>query len=118
MRHAAQLPIQAHMLLRTGEAEMGLGVLDRAQAWMERTGSQSQEAEVWRMRGELLLAGRALTPGPSPLGRGETVKAEPSGDQALLGDPEYPQAHIYVNSPACFLRHSPAGPGSHRASGA
>jgi predicted ATPase len=53
-------------------AEMGLEALDRAQAWIDRTGMRAAAAEVRRMRGELLLA---LTPGPSPLGRGEEAEA-------------------------------------------
>jgi predicted ATPase len=35
---------------------MGLAVIDRALAWIERTGMQATLAEVWRVRGELLLA--------------------------------------------------------------
>ena len=34
---------------------MGLGAMERAKAWIERTGVRALEAEVWRMRGELLL---------------------------------------------------------------
>jgi hypothetical protein len=34
---------------------MGLEAMDRAMAWIERTGVRPLEAEVWRMRGELLL---------------------------------------------------------------
>jgi hypothetical protein len=53
--YASQLLVQAELLAMAGQAESGLAALDRALAWMERTGMRAQEAEVWRMRGELLL---------------------------------------------------------------
>ena len=50
------LLVQAHVYARAGQAEMGLASVDQALAWVERTGVRVMEAEVWRMRGELLLA--------------------------------------------------------------
>jgi tetratricopeptide (TPR) repeat protein len=70
---ASQLLIQAQMCALAGQTERGLEAMDRAQAWIERTGVRNLQAEVWRMRGELLLA---LTPSPSPGGRGEAGEAE------------------------------------------
>ena len=77
-----QLLVQAQMLVRGGHTEMAIEALDQALAWIERTGVRVMEAEVWRMRGELLLAERTLTPptqdgrGPSPEERGEAGEAE------------------------------------------
>ena len=53
--YASQLLVQAQMYARAGQAEMGLEAMDRALAWLEHTGVRVMEAEVWRMRGELLL---------------------------------------------------------------
>jgi DNA-binding SARP family transcriptional activator len=50
-----QLLVQAQMLVRAGQAEMAMETLDQALAWIERTGVRVMEAEVWRVRGELLL---------------------------------------------------------------
>jgi len=40
---------------------MGLGAMDRARAWIERTGVRLLEAEVWRMHGEWLVDTRGAT---------------------------------------------------------
>ena len=53
--YASLLLVQAHVYARAGQAEMGLAAVDQALAWVERTGVRVMEAEVWRMRGELLL---------------------------------------------------------------
>jgi DNA-binding SARP family transcriptional activator len=53
--YAGLLLLQAEICARAGQAEMGLGAMERAKVWMERTGVRVLEAEVWRMRGELLL---------------------------------------------------------------
>jgi adenylate cyclase len=53
---AAYWLVQAQMCIGAGQAEMGLQAMDRALAWIEQTGVRPLEAEVWRMRGELLLA--------------------------------------------------------------
>jgi len=53
---AAYWLIQAQMCIWAGQAEMGLQAMDRTLAWIEQTGVRPLEAEVWRMRGELLLA--------------------------------------------------------------
>jgi adenylate cyclase len=57
MGHELQLLVQAELCAWAGQAGMGLAALDRARAWVERTGMRYCEPEVWRMRGELLLPG-------------------------------------------------------------
>jgi adenylate cyclase len=54
--YAGLLLLQAEVCVRAGQLEMGLNAMDRARAWIERTGMRATEAGVWRMRGELLLA--------------------------------------------------------------
>ena len=56
--YAGLLLLQAELCARAGQAEMGLEAMDQAQAWIERTGVRAMEADVWRMRGELLLVDR------------------------------------------------------------
>ncbi|MBN1140087.1 MAG: AAA family ATPase [Anaerolineae bacterium] len=56
--YGVQSLVQAHMLVQAGRAKIALEALDRALAWIERTGVRPLEAEVWRVRGELLLAER------------------------------------------------------------
>jgi tetratricopeptide (TPR) repeat protein len=53
--YAARSLVRARMCAEAGQAEMGLQAMDRALTWIERTGVRVLEAEVWRMRGELLL---------------------------------------------------------------
>jgi hypothetical protein len=47
--------LQADVCARAGQVEMGLSALDQAQAWIDRTGMQATQADVWRLRGELLF---------------------------------------------------------------
>jgi tetratricopeptide (TPR) repeat protein len=56
--YAGLLLLQAAACAQAGQVEMGLRALDQAQAWIERTSVQATQAEVWRMRGELLLIDR------------------------------------------------------------
>jgi DNA-binding SARP family transcriptional activator/tetratricopeptide (TPR) repeat protein len=53
--YAGLLLVQAQVCARAGQAHPGLGAMDQARAWVERSGVQVMEAEVWRMRGDLLL---------------------------------------------------------------
>jgi tetratricopeptide (TPR) repeat protein len=53
--HVMRLLVRAQTLLQAGQAAMALEAVDQALAWIERTGVQLLEAEVWRVRGELLL---------------------------------------------------------------
>jgi predicted ATPase len=50
-----QLSFQAQIAVRAGRIKMGLEAMDRALAWIEHTGVSILEAEMWRMRGELVL---------------------------------------------------------------
>lgn len=59
--HAAQFLVQAQMLLQAGQAGMAVEAMDRAQAWIERTGVRLLEAEAWRVRGGVLLDTRGAT---------------------------------------------------------
>ena len=54
---AAQLLFLARGYARAGQTAAGLGALDEALAWMERTGVRGLEAEAHRMGGEILLRG-------------------------------------------------------------
>jgi len=55
---------------------MGLVAMDQAQAWIERTGMRATEAEVWHVRGELLLMADRLR-------SGDADEAEACFDRAL-----------------------------------
>ena len=61
-RHLGHLAI-AHAAL--GEAEFGLGLLEEAKVFIETTGERLFEAEVYRLRGELLL--RMQKPGDAEI---------------------------------------------------
>jgi len=79
---ASQLLIQAQMCALAGQTERGLEAMDQAQAWIERTGVRNLQAEVWRMRGELLLADRPDRSG-RPVRSSEVDKAEACFRRAL-----------------------------------
>ncbi|HNS52629.1 MAG TPA: BTAD domain-containing putative transcriptional regulator [Anaerolineae bacterium] len=53
--YAALLCLQSELCARAGQVEMGLEALERARTWIDGTGVRALEAEVSRMRGELLL---------------------------------------------------------------
>jgi tetratricopeptide (TPR) repeat protein len=53
--YAGLMLLQAEVCARAGQVEMGLRAVDQAQAWIERTGMEATQADVWRMRGELQL---------------------------------------------------------------
>ncbi len=53
--YAGLMLLQADVCARAGQVETGLRALDQAEAWIESTGMRATQAEVWRMRGELLL---------------------------------------------------------------
>jgi tetratricopeptide (TPR) repeat protein len=68
---AGQLLVQAQMLVRAGQPRMAMEVVDQALAWIERTGVRVMEAEVWRVRGELLLLEAAGAPHLIPAGEAQ-----------------------------------------------
>ncbi len=49
------LALLAEAYGRTGQAKEGLGVLAEALDWVEKTGERTWEAEIHRLKGELLL---------------------------------------------------------------
>ena len=51
------LPLTADSLLRTNQSDQGLEIVKEAFAGFDATGSRLQEAEVHRLKGELLLIG-------------------------------------------------------------
>ena len=53
--YAGLMLLQAEVCAGIGRVEMGLRAIDQALGWIERTGMRATEADVWRMRGELLL---------------------------------------------------------------
>jgi DNA-binding SARP family transcriptional activator len=53
--YAGLLLLQAEVCAQAGQIETGQQAMDQALAWIERTGVRAMEADVWRMRGELLL---------------------------------------------------------------
>ncbi len=55
MGQAAVLLVRASMLAKAGHPDVALQTVDRAVAWIEETGVRLTEADVWRLRGELLL---------------------------------------------------------------
>ena len=83
---AAVLLIRAQMLARAGQSDASLQVLDQALAWVEQTGVRVTEADVWRMRGELLLSptpAQQMGPGSALDGNRRTEEGEASLKRAL-----------------------------------
>ncbi|MGD2041090.1 MAG: hypothetical protein PVH11_09700, partial [Anaerolineae bacterium] len=70
--YAGLMLLQAEVCARAGEVEMGLEATDRAQAWIARTGMRATEADVWRMRGDLLLLTADGAERPLPIAEAET----------------------------------------------
>jgi predicted ATPase len=58
----SMLALLAETYGQAGQAEAGLRVLAEAPALMDTTGERFQEAEVWRLQGELLLAQAGAQP--------------------------------------------------------
>jgi DNA-binding SARP family transcriptional activator/tetratricopeptide (TPR) repeat protein len=69
--YAALLLLQAEVCARAGQVEMGLRAVDQAQAWIERTGVRATHADVWRMRGELMLLEASGAKRPPPRAEAE-----------------------------------------------
>jgi predicted ATPase len=62
------LALLAEMLGQTGQTETGLAMLAEALATVERSGERFWEAEIYRLKGELLLKGDGERPVLSALG--------------------------------------------------
>jgi DNA-binding winged helix-turn-helix (wHTH) protein/predicted ATPase len=69
---------------KNGQPEEGLGVLAEAVAVVERTGERYYEAELWRMKGELLLAQEVK----SQNAKVKSQKSENTDPQPLTPDPQ------------------------------
>ena len=80
---ASQLLVEAQMLVRAGQVGMALEAMDQAEAWMEQTGVRVMEAEVWRMRGELLLIARPARSARRRRSEGNADEAEACFRRAL-----------------------------------
>ena len=72
---AAQLVLLAQGYTRAGKVEAAMAALDQALAWMGQTGVCMLEAEAYRLRGELLLAGRFPGTGVSEFAVGAQAEA-------------------------------------------
>ena len=55
MGQSAFLTLLAEAYGKAGQAEAGLDILAKALALVEKTDERFYEAEVWRIKGELLL---------------------------------------------------------------
>jgi adenylate cyclase len=71
---AAQLLLLAQRYAQADQVGAGLAVLDEALTWMGQTGVRMLEAEAYRLRGDLLLAGRSSAQGA--FDRASTATAE------------------------------------------
>jgi DNA-binding SARP family transcriptional activator len=81
--HVMQLLFQAQTLVQAGQTAMALEAVDQALAWIERTGVQLLEAEVWRVRGELLLGAEGAAHLAGALHLDVAAEAEACFHQAL-----------------------------------
>jgi len=79
---AALLMASARALARDGQTELGLEAVNQALAWVEETGAPMLEAELWRTRGELLLAEPPPHRSPGPV-RSDNGDAEACFRRAL-----------------------------------
>jgi tetratricopeptide (TPR) repeat protein len=91
--YGARLLVRAQLLGQLGQPQVALACMDEALSWAERTGVRVMEAEMWRMRGELLAQLNASdeAPGGGPIGLAE-------GDLTRFRDP------CGRDSEACFQR--------------
>jgi predicted ATPase len=91
MRQTFQLALLAESLKAGGQIDEGLAVAAEALALAEATGERFYEAELHRLRGELLLRQEAGADRPSP--------AEPAGAR-----PHDPDPSGLAEAEACFRR--------------
>jgi predicted ATPase len=91
MRQTFQVALLAESLMAGGQIDEGLAVVAEALAMVEATGERFYEAELHRLRGELLLRQEAGEGRPSP--------AEPAGAR-----PQDPDPSGLPAPEACFRR--------------
>jgi predicted ATPase len=87
--YAGLMLLQADVCALAGQFELGLRAIDQAQAWIERTGMQATQADIWRMRGELLLVEASSTE------RAAAVAEAEACFQQALGIAREQRARIY-----------------------
>jgi adenylate cyclase len=90
---ASYLGILAEAYRTAGQPEEGLTVLAEALAVVEKTGERWWEAELYRLKGELLLTQEVK----SQKAKGKRQKSENTDPQALTPDPQ-------SEAEACFLK--------------
>jgi predicted ATPase len=78
---------------KVGQAEEGLAVLVEALAVVDKSGGRYYEAEIYRLKGELVLQSRVRCPESQE----ENQKARLSNPQSLIPNPQ-------AEAEACFLK--------------
>jgi adenylate cyclase len=91
MRQTFQLALLAESLKAGGQIDEGLAVADEALAMVEATGERFYEAELHRLRGELLL-------------RQEAGEGRPSPTEPAAARPHDPDPSGIAAAEACFRR--------------
>jgi predicted ATPase len=76
------LALLAEMLGQTGQTETGLAMLAEALTTVERSGERFWEAEIYRLKGELLLKHEGERPVPSAL-KGRNAERELSPEDCF-----------------------------------
>jgi len=76
------LALLAEMLGKTGQTEMGLATLAEALATVDQSGERFWEAEIYRLKGELLLKGEGEGPALSAL-KGRNAERELSPEDCF-----------------------------------
>ncbi|MBI1929317.1 adenylate cyclase, partial [Candidatus Poribacteria bacterium] len=85
---------------RVGQAEKGLAALDEALARVEKTGERWWEAELYRLKGELLLMQQRSPIPACGEGLGVGASAEPEADKGSVG--ASPPQTVEPEAETCF----------------
>jgi predicted ATPase len=93
--HSYYLVLLAEAYGKAGQAEDGLGVLTKALAFVDRTEERFYEAELYRIKGELLLAQEGYDFGYRPQGEDRRRRLKAAGYEAREKTEE---------AEGCFLR--------------
>ena len=91
MRQTFQLALLVESLMAGDQIEEGLAVADEALALVEATGERFYEAELNRLRGELLL-------------RQNVGEDRPSAAEPAAARPHDPDPSVLAEAEACFRR--------------
>jgi len=97
------LALMARVYGRQGQVQEGLALLDQALAIVAKTGERHCEAELYRLKGELLLQKRARGWG---LGAGEekSPKFKVQGPKSAKTKSQIPDLKTQSEAEACFLK--------------